>query len=306
MLSLFLKVNICLQLLQITQVTSHAALLDTRAVRKTEFEDGQKGKRLDFENSLLKKLKVSSTASCGSFCSKHKTCRSFNLCAQKRCELNRYDIFSTPLGTAVLNNVANCKYFGMRKQSYPSCLDKNELKKIRDDQNPGACQINLKRVDFEWSGWDIIQYDNASDWRDTWTRETLVESAHGGLPRSGASEKLWWLKFVLVQKTWTEARDNCFSMGGKLFFNVDGTSDQLQTLYDKMGGQVAWVGMYTEDHITWNNSAGEILNTDLFIWRSGEPNNDGGDEYHLVLGYGGAVLNDMSQTLRFASICDMV
>ena len=46
------------------------------------------------------------------------------------------------------------------------------------------------------------------------------------LPMGGSKnwnpKKMWWLKFVLVQKTLVEAGANCLSLRRKLFSNVDG------------------------------------------------------------------------------------
>ena len=46
-----------------------------------------------------------------------------------------WHILDTP-GKVVLDGVANCNYFAMRKESYPSCLYKNQQKNIRDNQSP--------------------------------------------------------------------------------------------------------------------------------------------------------------------------
>ena len=59
-------------------------------------------------------------------------------------------------------------------------------------------------------------------------------------------------------KTWEEAKENCVSMGGKLFSKIDGTRQQVNFLFNKVGGN-HWLGIYTVDHKTWIDTDGNSI-----------------------------------------------
>ena len=67
----------------------------------------------------------------------------------------------------------------------------------------------------------------------------LYDAAHGGKINEENSERLeaWYKWQKLSKKTWEEARAHCWALGGKLFADVNGTTEQLDFLTAKMAFQ---------------------------------------------------------------------
>ena len=115
-----------------------------------------------------------------------------------------------------------------------------------------------------------------------------------------------WFKFVSVPMTWNEAVNNCEQIGGKLFWDLNGTQEQLQFLHEKMGLQYHWLGIYTNDHRSWMNIDGDVMDSALFLWARGEPNNFKAMEDKVANGLRGANLNDFPPNKQLRSVCDMI
>ena len=129
------------------------------------------------------------------------------------------------------------------------------------------------------------------------------EPAHGGKMKAMSS-----LIIVTETKTWPLARDNCVSLGGKLFANLDGTESQIDSLQHVLTSQgqqneLHWLGIYSFDWETWENTDGEVMGDDLLRWNDGEPNNFGHDFLSIALTT--AYLNDATPNYEYASICEI-
>ena len=85
---------------------------------------------------------------CALKCSKISKCRSFNYCSRRFCELNFADAFSIGKNQNLLNANSNCAHYGI-KHSFPVCTQKFLKQNIQEDDNPGFCRIDKKRIDRE-------------------------------------------------------------------------------------------------------------------------------------------------------------
>ena len=258
---------------------------DTNTFRSTAFEDPINGKRLDAGKVIETRQEASSTK-CALACSKNDDCLSFGFCGETSCELYNEDIFSTEHGENILEEDANCKYSGMKKESKPICQQDGVFADIQgDDGKSEFCLISGKRVDTVWGQWggEETKYD-PPDWKLVNRRETVTEAAHEGLLDLGDSERaLDWIKFVDQEMTWEDAKANCETLGGTLFSRVDGTEEQLEFLLQKMNGKRHWLGIYTEDHILWKSVKDDIVSSTLLHWKTGQPNNVGNQQKYVSI-----------------------
>ena len=129
------------------------------------------------------------------------------------------------------------------------------------------------------------------------------QSAHGG-----KMETMNSIKIVTETKTWPLARDNCVSLGAKLFANLDGTGSQIDSLQHVLTSQGQqnerhWLGIYSNTPGIWQNTNSQVMGDDLLRWNEGEPNNFGQDFYAILLTT--LYLNDATPDQIIASICDM-
>ena len=67
--------------------------------------------------------------------------------------------------TGLIATNPTCVYIGMRKRTAPGCSAGGSLKSIADDEAPGACGINQKRIDSQWGPWGDVEHllINATD-----------------------------------------------------------------------------------------------------------------------------------------------
>ena len=280
--------------------------------RNTIFEDVRMNMR--FAGSPMKTVRVSSANGCAMICHRHPECRSFTFCQWSTCELFRDDVFSTAEYDTKLIADHSCKYFGLKKDETPLCKEGKSVVSIQDSSNNGNCQISLKRVDREWTQWSQMDeiVDTGAEYKKMkiFEREITVLEAHGGKTgddtRNRYTETVYWLTFVKQLMNFSEANATCESRNGHLFYDVDGTIEQLNWLNEKMDGKYYWLGIYTEDFINWISLDGEVLNSKL-LWKTGQPNNSGGLQKHVTSGGGfGSKLGDLGAHLDLYSICHIV
>ena len=117
----------------------------------------------------------------------------------------------------------------MLKDDAPLCQEDGSLKDIKDDQNPGACGINKKRVDAKWI-WQLtapiatefsMEQEKTREIRSAahWGRD----SANGQNDESGTFQVACSLLFEKDSpKSWNGSVENCNLSGGSLFSNLDG------------------------------------------------------------------------------------
>ena len=73
----------------------------------------------------------------------------------------------------------------------------------------------------------------------------------------------------------------------------------------KMNRVYYWFGIFTHDHKTWIDTTNKEIDPNLLLWKNGEPNNKGGNEYFVGLSYPGDTVNDYEASVQLASVCDM-
>ena len=191
------------------------------------------------KNYVIEMKTVNQLLTCVALCGNSPVCRSVNLCGQS-CELNRIGIYDKRAESNVERD-GRCVYKGMAKETAPVCLEdvrEDILKDIEDDEDPGLCRINRKRLDSQWGDWVETEEDSSTVWRLTWTRE-CSSLAHEGVDFCDGRfyeeevEEIW---FYTLEKTVDEAESFCEEDGGYLWGDVDGTRSQLQWIFNKLGG----------------------------------------------------------------------
>ena len=303
---------LCLSLVINVVFANFKMELQEKSSQSTIFEDVRRNKR--FSGSPLKNVKVGSTNGCAMICHRHPECRSFTFCQRLTCELFRDDVFSTAEYDAKLINDPSCKYVGMKKDAKPFCKEGKSVISIQNNGNNGNCQINLKRVDREWTQWSQTDktVDTGAEYKEMkiFERQITVLEAHGGKTgndtRNRYTETLYWLIFVKQLMSFFDAKTNCESNNGHLFYDVNGTTEQLNWLYEKMDGKAYWLGIYTKNFSNWISLEGEELNSKL-LWKPGQPNNSGGQQKYAASGGGfGSSLGDLSKSAPLYSVCHIV
>ena len=93
------------------------------AFQYTPFEYHANKHRLDYQDRILATHFYGKRLLCAKSCSRNVQCRSFNFCGGRICELLATDVFSTILGTSVLQEDKNCDHFGMPRNFEKVCND---------------------------------------------------------------------------------------------------------------------------------------------------------------------------------------
>ena len=142
-------------------------------------------------------------------------------------------------------------------------------------------------------------------------REQLLRAAHGGIGVNLDERISKLLLFVHQAETWDDAQEYCKQKGGNLFSDVDGTTDQLDFLLEKMNRKNHWLGIYTEDHQEWMKvSRRDTIPAEKLIWGKDQPNNIGGSQLYVVNYYsttpGVGYLGDAGKSEKVNFICDLL
>ena len=160
-------------------------------------------------------------------------------------------------------------------QNYiPVCQRSGKMMSVNFTNGNGSldtCSTVAKRVDREWSSW--ISYSNRTedDYFEYKTREILVDSSHGG--SSGSDESWQLLKHLRIgQKPvlWWYAKTKCEQFKGRLFFEVDGTVEQLQLLEGFFQTCWIWVGIEKTEN-GYKALNGAWIPESKIIWVTGQP-----------------------------------
>ena len=201
----------------------------------------------------------------------------------------------------------HCIYFAMKWASIPVCMEDNTSVDIKNDENLNLCQINQKRIDSEWGPWSSAETanDSESEWKVMASRDVAIAVAHGGKQAKGNATKIYsWLVFVREKMNWYNAKSKCETLGGKLFDNLNGTSQQIRWLREKMGRRF-WVGIYSEDYVTWKSTSGEAIPNSSLFWQSGSPVMDE-ERYYVTTRQVQNTLSNIPGTSRRMFICDLL
>ena len=285
-----------------------------KSVHSSAFEDVRIGKRVSGSGTLLEGSERKTK--CSAACSKKEDCLSFTFCGNRTCYLNNQDVFSTGSGAGILEDDEMCIYFGMKRESVPICHDNGVFADIRSDHSSGACKITQKRVDHEWGDWKDDDFETEKEWKKIRRRVLITQAAHGGVDGDLDSEEITLCVLLVKEKmTWVRARDNCTAKGGNLFWNLDGTQDQLRSFWTRLGEEDYWIGIHTDDHTVWKNVDNEVVQSSLLNWRYGEPDNNQNSEYVVAVKdsenrvwnrFSSVKLSDVNENLQLTSVCDMI
>ena len=294
--------------------TKKDARLQTRSIQSSVYEDMWKNKQ--FSEIMAREI-INSQNGCAMSCNRNPKCRSFTFCGRVTCFLHKDDVFSTEEGENSLSSIWGCRYFGMKRKEQPTCKEGESFINIQEDNHKGYCQISSKRVDRgEWTNWEQTgnRVENSSNEFknfDIFTRQSISLDAHGG--RNGSDERTWYetltyhVIFVKnIMSVW-EAKANCENLHGELFEDLDGTQEQLDWLFEKMEGELFWLGIYTEDHEVWKTFEDEVISEDKLLWLPEQPNNHGGNQFYVCGGgRNGPVLEDYAGSDLYYSVCRIV
>ena len=165
-----------------------------KKVRSSAYEDIRVGKHVTGNVNSLDS--VTTRPKCGVACNRDEDCLSFTFCGNGTCYLK--DVFSTGSRDGILEDDESCSYFGMKKQAVPLCQSEEEMADIRNESTSGVCRISRKRIDQEWTQWQIIDViDTGTEWKSVNRRDLITEAAHGGYTGETESEQVvWWVHLV--------------------------------------------------------------------------------------------------------------
>ena len=247
---------------------------------------------------------------CASICLKNPVCLSFNFFVHGYCDLFSDDQF-THKGQMVYDRFSS--YYGMRNDTYPICSDRGHPRNIQNDSDPNLCQINRKRTDTSWGPWQWdLEVDNNSEWKNRTWRDCLP-AFHGGVISCIEPEEMFeWFKFFQTRIHFSEAKERCESIGGKMFSDICSTAieQRLQFFDLKLGQSCFWVGVFF-DHVqdVLITVEGNPLPEGCSIaWGTGQPNGISGDENRIAAARMGGTfdnLHDFFDTEKCSYICDM-
>ena len=286
-------------------------------VRSIDFEDLHHGKLLT-KSVLATFWGMRSVTSCALACAVNPKCRSFNFCESLKCELNREDLFSGDFMDNWVDD-RNCLYGGMLQESIPECYDGEDFKDIRDDLDPGKCEINQKRIDADMRALEdmpTIQEKTNVQYKLFQSKEGVQFYGHGGFAPANNTVLVKVLEFYKVgtlqisQNGWNDAQAFCEQEGGNLFYRLDGTREQLDFFYDTFGDDNFWVGVKAAGAVsdnTWINVKGEAVGADKLFWGNGLMLNHSDRAFvGLRYGAGGRAYLKNQDPRHTNGICDLL
>ena len=196
----------------LTEVFGYVTTLQQPTATRMFFWDHSwPGKRLT--TTSLGVIGKTTKQRCVFTCGKIPACRSINFCGNHFCELKREDValMTTELLKTVLVSNFICDYQGLARNSTPECNERGVVKELSDDDNPGVCQINLKRPIQHCVDWGtVVVNDTAVEFK-----EVRRQVDTGNCVVTSDEQILSWVKFVKKLMTWKDARAHCESLQGR-------------------------------------------------------------------------------------------
>ena len=268
------------------------------AQRTTGFSDYIPNKK--FSGFVIQTFTKTTFTHCAHLCLFTAECISFNHCNSLRCELNSADVFASNTN---FEDSPICNYFGMPKDDKPFCSEKGVMRSVQDDSSENICKINGKRQDSKLSDWTVLlEIDNSKELKRVRERKCSGTVAHGGLNtcEKDVLEVMEWVKFVHNAVFWQEAVDYCENIGGQLFYNINGTLEQLQFFASKFT-RAYFIGLWTEDYVIWKTLDGKVVPGELLFWAPNEP---GGIENRMAAYDLGLI--DVKNPYKAEILCDVI
>ena len=198
----------------------------------------------------------------------------------------------------------------MGKYDVAVCEQGGISKDIQNDEYPGVCTINQKRVDSVWGESEVVTVlDTPEEWKQLRKPLLSIEQAHGGkLTGSQDVEIVSWIKWVKTKRPWAKAKAFCESMNGVLFSDLDGTKAQLDFFSEKMDEQSHWLGVYEKSRNVWYDIKGNLMQEKELYWGFEEPSaNGGGVVFNRITPKGARkFLHDRKDDVENYFFCDML
>ena len=134
-------------------------------------------------------------------------------------------------------------------------------------------------------------------------------SAHGGENQcEGEQIQVDWVTFIHDQTDWGAAFFACRAKGGKLFNKLNGTSEQIEFYFQKLGKpQCYWLGLVLVDGEWVMVPDNDAISPDLIVWGDGQPNRNPNENKALVLSGSNNAdgVHDAPPDLRCKALCSM-
>ena len=268
-------------ILFLTQVGITSAHIFPKCERLVSYDQVMNHKL--FPGSMIGNYEMKTSSGCAMICGRIPECLSFNFCGRVSCLLSSEDLFSLGKNESFLEDNAECKYWGMKRESFPVCKENGDLKNITNDEDPGICEINGKRVD---SPMVLDQIHTDFEWKVFPDENRGVHlTAHGGVLKRPGRPELSWFKIGPFILNWDQAKSFCESIGGNLFTALNGTKEQLDFSFDTFGDTEYWVGIYTENFVNWLYLDGGIVAQSQLVWYNGSPDKSNSEAKKVKLDF---------------------
>ena len=275
--------------------------------RNILFEDTKTGQQLT--GSVIKTLPTVSKIFCSLKCAHLPRCQSFNYCEPSICLLNSEDFYSAANSDKLVVRYPNCEYRGMKRDYVPNCYERGILKPITDDDNPGNCNINQKRIDALYGPWTRHINQTDTEWKVFDVREALIQSGDHACVYGNTCWIQSWFKIGSDDKNWMDSKLFCEEIGGELFSDVDGTTEQLDFFFEVFGERKYWLGIYRTDLRSWRNIKGNEVPNEYLKWDVDYPTNQSNHKYVLIYYKNSRsrpeYLKNKNQGLKALPLCDL-
>ena len=141
-----------------------------------------------------------------------------------------------------------------------------------DEKHKFACNMFFS----EWGEWGSAQVSNDDyEYMKYYDRQCVTGPEGGVIDCENERYKIEsWLMFEQTKMSYYDAKDNCYSMGGQLFGDLDGSSELIDFITSKFDGEI-WLAINSydlDDHFYHIN--GRYMNIRI-PWGPGMPSGNG-------------------------------
>ena len=150
------------------------------------------------------------------------------------CELCSEDIFSLN-GQDVNYYIEKdelCVFTSMSANGHPKCAQNGVQKIIQDDNDPGLCEINLKRIDsVALNRLRKVDVDEQFEWRLVEVNKCSA-AFHGGKNpcHQGLVVLEWYKIFKQPYQTWENSQKICEDINSSLIYRLNATNEHLKLI----------------------------------------------------------------------------
>ena len=121
-----------------------------------------------------------------------------------------------------------------------------------------------------------------------------------------------WYRADTNEDTWEVAASFCDQLGAKLFYNINGTREQLDFLLDKIGNGKLWLGIFSTDLTIRQSVNGGVIDPDMIVWGENYPDRTKAKNSHVslktntVTGEKEYLVNIPPIRKTYSALCDML